>query len=198
MKTFAIAFLFLLLSVVLITYSKQPSPSTLGENIDIIAQVNTCILNLTVYPEGRVPPINNWGTNADITVYNSLNSLQFATSITTDNFGQTTINNCLLGSYPEVGLYKFKVKAIAHLTRVFTNINSFYAYQSNIDLTSKLLQAGETSIVVDDYINSLDLATQIKNFFLPDYQNDLNADGIVNVLDINLSVNNLFKAGETL
>ncbi len=70
--------------------------------------------------------------------------------------------------------------------------------KTNNSLNNKrLLIAGETSRINDDYINSLDLSTQALNYgILNNEKNDINRDGIVNSMDFSITAYNIYTEGQ--
>lgn len=168
-------------------------------NVTVSAQVPACIITLTVYPEKRVPPTGNWGTDLTIDIYNSSNQLVTTFNATSNNQGQITYDVCdqdglSLGK----GVYTFYVRGKSHLRKIFGNITTFDQYASNVNLAAggQRLLAGETSIVYDNYVNGLDLSTQVEQLYTGDDKNDLNQDGAVNALDLAITVTNLYKFGD--
>lgn len=167
-------------------------------DVKLDADVSGCILELTVRPEKRIPSVNNWGTIADFEVRDSNNVVLQTFSSSTTNNGETTINLCDLGFNPKLGNYNFYVKGFSHLAKLFSDITTFKYAINQLDLnpSGNFLFAGETSNIYDNYINSLDISNQLKNFYTSSYKNDLNQDGIVNSLDFSNTIYNFFRKGD--
>jgi len=162
------------------------------------ARVGWCLLSITVYPEKRIPSVNNWGAILDVTIYRSDNSVFAGFTTTTDNQGYSLINLCDMGYSPEPGNYNFHLRSHSHLRRYYANISAFNTDQTDINFSadgSRLL-AGETSNVFDNKINSLDISTQIVNLYTSSYKNDLNQDSEVNSLDLSNTIHNFYLIGE--
>ncbi len=167
-------------------------------DIGIDADVYGCDLTLTIHPEKRLPASNNWATDLSISIYDGLGVLKGTATGTSDNAGTLSMDLCSEGIYLVSGTYTFKVRGTSHLRKAFDPVASFDIYSNTIDLSigGDELLAGETSLVFDNYINSLDLATQIKRLYSSDSVTDLNRDGTVNSLDISNTLYNLFVAGD--
>jgi hypothetical protein len=120
-------------------------------------------------------------------------------SAVSDSNGFATMDFCSLGfAFPEDD-YNFYVRGFSHLNKKFLNFRAFNPLETEIDFTvgGAELSAGETSVVYDNKINSLDLSTQISAFYsTTDIKNDLNRDGKVNSLDFSNSIYNLYDIGE--
>jgi len=164
----------------------------------IKADIYGCDMDLTVYPERRIPAANNWATDLVVYIYDSGNTLLGTLTGTSDNAGLLTEDLCSQGIYLTSGTYNIKVRGKSHLTKGFNSINGFTYYTNSIDLTGggERLLAGETSLVYDNYINGLDLSTQIKALYSGNDKDDLNQDGIVNSLDISNTLSNLLTTGD--
>jgi hypothetical protein len=169
-------------------------------NIDI--QDNLCIFNITVKPEKRLPTTNNWGTLLTVEILD-LSGFRIGTlQGRSNNFGQATFDICAQGVAMTTNTsYNFYIRGLSHLRKYYPNVNIVLGAKGANDFsvggTSKLLLAGETSVIFDNYINSLDLSTQAKNFRrTDDEKDDLNRDGIVNALDISNTAYNFRKVGD--
>ncbi len=191
-----------LLIVALWLKLNQPQSGVLGVTASADVQINaivpSCLLGITVYPEKRIPPVNNWGTILTVNIYDSTNSLFGTFTTTTNSQGQSLTDLCALGMTPLPGTYTFYLRGYSHLRKVFPSIDSFENHETDIDFSSggEVLLAGETSNIFDNKINSLDLSTQIVKLYTSDYKNDLNQDGKVNSLDISNTIYNFFKTGD--
>jgi hypothetical protein len=167
-------------------------------DVNVSATVSGCLLDLIVKPEKRIPRVNNWGTIADVSITNLSNTVLANFTTTTNNLGKTTIDLCSMGINLSAGNYNFFIRGYSHLMKKFSNIYAFNNVYSYIDLSSgdQFLMAGETSKIYDNYINSLDISTQISTLFTGSYKNDLNQDSIVNSLDIANTITNFFLKGD--
>jgi hypothetical protein len=170
-----------------------------SEGVNVGASVEACLLRLKVYPEKRIPPTGNWGTDLTVNIYDSNDVAYVNFTTTTDDLGFSPyIDICdLLGPPPQVGQYDLVVKGLSHLRSRYSSVTLFNQSQTSIDLTTEPpLLAGETGMISDDFINGLDLSTQVKTLYTNNNKNDLNQDGIVNSLDISNSIYNLYMQGE--
>jgi hypothetical protein len=168
------------------------------KDINVNASINPCLLYLTVKPEKRIPPLNNWDTGIDMDVYNTNSTLLFSLTTSTNNLGKSTIDLCDQSIAVSPGNYNFYIKGTSTLRKLYPNVPAFSSYETFTDFSANgsFLLAGETSNTFDNYINSLDLSTQIKTIYTNDYKNDLNQDGVVNGLDLSITINNFFKKGD--
>ncbi len=167
-----------------------------AETVHITASIKMQDFQLTVYPEKRVPPTNNWSTIIDFRIVNSSNgNLLFQTNLTTNNLGTTTY---ILGPAEDIpsGNHRVYIKGISHLTKRYDNI-PFQQQHENFDFTPYGdLLAGETNHANDDFVNSLDISSLVSEFLTADYTNDLNQDSIVDHDDIEIQIFNLYTAGD--
>ncbi len=184
-------------------YSKYKKESIEGrvlqitDSVNLSAQISSCILDLTVYPEKRIPSVNNWGTQLDVQIYSLTNNFEGSFVTNTNNFGNAVINVCDEGIYVADGTYNIYIKGFSHLRKNYANINSFATSESSVDVTPDGdLLAGETSNIYDNYINTLDLSTQYATFGTFSLKNDLNRDDTVNSLDISNTVTNFYINGD--
>lgn len=164
----------------------------------VTASVPSCILQITTRPADRIPTTNNWGTQLQITATNLSDLTQTAFSGTSNNLGELTYDFCANAQVVTSGNYDFSIQGFSHLTKRIPNVLAFTSYNSSLFFTapSQELTAGETSIVFDNYINGLDLSTQVVNLNSADVKNDLNQDGLVNSLDLSITVKNLYVQGD--
>jgi hypothetical protein len=181
-----------------------PSQSVLGMatfgpfELQTSARVGGCLLGITVYPEKRIPAVNNWGTILDVSIYD-INHVHYASfTTTTDNQGFSLVDLCEMGYQPPHGVYHFQLRGYAHLRRYKTNYDAFAVDRTDINFSfdGTRLLAGETSNVFDNKINSLDISTQIIKLYTNDYKNDLNQDRKVNSLDLSNTIYNFYAVGE--
>ncbi len=188
--------IFLIISLVSLSFFLAIKVSS-QENVDVNAIVGGCTLQVTVYPEKRIPVTGNWGTNLDVELYLASNN-QYQGTLTglSNNSGIAVFDVCDEIS-PVATDYKIYIRGKSHLRRNYGIHTLFNTPSSSLDLSSdgKLI-AGETSIVYDNFINVLDISTQISKLETNDDKNDLNQDGEVNVLDIATSINNYLTEGD--
>lgn len=174
--------------------------TTLGfggvSQVDITADVYSCELNIIIYPEKRIPQINNWDTLLDVQISNTQNQIASLTA-PSNNFGVGTFPLCLNNYQLTSGNYNFYVRGFSHLRRRYSNVTAFDTQTETLDLRPfGEMYAGETSAVFDNYINVLDISTQISNMYTNSIKNDLNQDGYVNTLDISNTITNFYLAGQ--
>ena len=167
--------------------------------VNLLVKNSLCTSVFKAYPEKRIPRIGNWSTDIISDVY-VVNGSKLATgTATSDSQGIYTIDYCALGYTLFPGNYDFYVKGFSHLEKKFANTPAFDVDGPSItDFTtgSRQLFAGETSMVFDNKINSLDLSTQIRLLYSADIKNDLNRDTKVNSLDLSNTVWNLYMLGD--
>jgi hypothetical protein len=170
----------------------------ISENVTVTAAVYSCTLSINVKPEKRIPVINNWDTEIDVEIYNSGGTFLGDFNAPTDNMGNATVNICAEGILITGGTYDFYIKGFSHLRMHFDNYVGFGTQQTTIDFSSsgQRLFAGETSVIYDNFINTLDLSTQIVKMETADVKNDLNQDGEVNALDISNTITNYLLSGD--
>lgn len=167
------------------------------DSVNISVSVYSCTLDLTVYPENRIPATGNWSTEVDADVYDSSNAFVATLTGISNASGVVTFDLCGQALTIPPGNYRFYVKGTSHLRKDYGLRNSFNSVQSSLDLTPYGdLVAGETSEVFDNYINSLDISTQFANYLTADMTNDLNQDGVVNVFDISDTISKFYLEGE--
>jgi len=207
MKKYSKILLLLIFLFIFLALSIKPAPEeekVVEEKAEVesgtvhtTATIDLLDFLFTVYPEKRVPPVNNWGTIANFRVVNkNTGNLLFQADITTNNLGMATY---ILGPLDDIpsGNHRVYIKGISHLTKRYNSI-SFQDQHENFDFTPYGdLLAGDTNPVNDNTINSLDLSTLIIRLNTGDYINDLNQDTIVNSLDLSIQIFNLYKTGDT-
>lgn len=168
-----------------------------SEEVTIRASLSGCILNITVYPERRLPVVGNWDTILNVEIFDASDSVLVAFPLTTNTSGFASADLCSMNVYPQAGNYTFYIRGFSHLRKKFPNKVTFTLFTNELNLTSDgELLAGETSIIYDNYINTLDLSVLVKFLFTSDYKTDLNQDGKVNSLDISILLKNLFSFGD--
>lgn len=173
------------------------TPLSHSQNIDISAEVPIRQIQFKVFPEKRLPSINNWSTIVDVELRSC------STNQTVHRFQQITTNNAGIGTINVSNLsvrgdnYTAVIRGASHLNKKFS---CYHFNNQNVfmDLTTgnSTLLAGEISNKYDNYINALDISVLIKNFYSSDYYSDLNQDGKVNSLDSSIQLINLYKNGD--
>ncbi len=201
MLSFCLVGLGLILFVVVVYSRGRQAPEQIAQvtdNVEITAEIKACILRLKVYPEKRIPRADHWHTTHRVDVYDhDTNTYKgsFATWATSNGISETDL--CELGIDTAFGKYDFYVRGDSHLRKAYKNRDGFYYALTEFDLTPEgELLAGETSVIYDNYINALDISTQIVAFETGDYINDLNQDSEVNSLDISNTIYNYYVGGE--
>ncbi|MCS7317421.1 MAG: hypothetical protein NZZ41_03750 [Candidatus Dojkabacteria bacterium] len=170
-----------------------------SQQVLISASIYTCNLTLVVKPEKRLPVNNNWSNTNQIQIEDiNTNNIVASFSMNMNNLGIGTINLCANNIFLNEGNYNFYITGFSHLRKKFSNIYSFNIQNITHDLTgtNNFLLAGEISNTFDNKINSLDVSKLIDNMYTNDVKSDLNRDGSVNFLDINIIVTNFLKHGE--
>lgn len=194
------------LTLTFLGYQSSKSPQILGENTTVTANVYACRLDILVQPEQRT--IGNWPTYLNVKIHSEDgNSLIGNFDTNTDNFGFASVNLCDLATpiYLTAGTYIFEIKGYSHLTKLFLEVTGFTKVLNIIDFTIQgELIAGDTNTPQDDEINSLDSTHLIRTIGEvngnPNYniKYDLNLDGVINNLDIEILIDNFYKQGESL
>ena len=147
------------------------------------------------FPENRIPKVGHWMNQSTVEIRNPGFTTPLVTKVVQhDANGYATLGDVDSALVPP-GNYDISVKGYSHLRKVFPNKN-FGANTLSFDLTSPELLAGDTSVVEDNYINSMDFAFAINNLYTSNTKSDLNRDGVVNSLDIGNIVKNIYTYGE--
>lgn len=180
-------------------YCNGISPCSEGPQppVSVTGFIRIIDVSFKVYPEKRIPPVGNWDTFANVTLKSCSSSYtRTFNNIPTDTTGFGVVPIPANNPLP-AGTYRFYIRGFSHLNRQF-NCYALNGSNPYIDLTpeSKLLLAGEVSVVYDNYINSLDMSVMVNHLFTSDYHNDVNQDTKVNSLDLGNQVYNLFKPGD--
>jgi hypothetical protein len=166
--------------------------------VEITARIYGCLFEIIAYPEKRIPRNGNWSTilNLDLISTSTNQSLSF--QATTNSQGFASLDLCSMGFTPESGTFDLYLRGYSHLRKQFTNIDLFTFALTTLALTkdTQHLLAGETSVIFDNKINSLDVSTQVNNLYTNSYKNDLNQDGKVNSLDLSNTSYNLYLTGD--
>lgn len=168
------------------------------EDVTIEANVGSCILEVKVYPEKRIPATGNWDTFVTAELYLSETNF-FVGSITVESnqYGNATFQICEQGFLVSDADYDLYLRGASHLFRYYGSFRMFDDSLTFLDLKEEPpLLAGETSIRFDNFINTLDVSTQITRLETVDYINDLNQDGEVNILDLSNTITNYLISGD--
>lgn len=176
----------------------RSNAGVLAEDVIVTASVPVCSLQLTARPADRIPPIGNWGTYLNVSVTNLTDQHLFAFGGNSDNQGTINYDLCDNGVSVVPGTYNFYIRGLSHLRKKFPAVQTFTNYNSSVIFAapSQYLIAGETSEVYDNFINGLDISTQVVSLYTDDEQDDLNQDGVVNALDLSVTVKNLYAQGD--
>ena len=169
-----------------------------NDNISISAAIYPDTLLFTVYPEKRAPTTNNWDTILDFEILDcsTYATLHSFSTITTNNAGEGTIDLSSISLAPDS--YAFRIKAYSHTSKRM-NCYSLTDMSPTISIDFTLegdLFAGDTSVISDNYINSLDISNMINNLYQTDYKTDLNQDSKINSLDYSNLLYNLYVSGD--
>lgn len=205
-KTFLKAvFVFVLASISvgfitnLISQKSSKREPEVKQSVTISGNVKVERISFTVYPEKRVPVTGNWSTEMEVTVRpaGSPTIVLQRTGLVTNSSGLGVIDLTPSETITP-GNYDFSIKGISHLRRNYDNYSITKVYEYfDFSLTGKKLLAGDTGIVVDNYVNSLDISTVVKNFYTGIVKEDLNRDSIVNSLDLSIQIANLYQTGDS-
>lgn len=188
---------FLLLICSLTLFLGIPKSIAQQQDVNVSATVQPCILILLFQPSDRI--LGNFSTNADVSLrFSTTNNLLHNFNLTTDNSGSGVYDFCANSIFPVSGLYDFYIRGTSHLRKRISTVLTFTRATTTTDLRSptNLLIAGETSNIFDNKINSLDISTQIRALGTNNILNDLNQDGIVNELDLEITRRNFFLVGD--
>jgi hypothetical protein len=170
----------------------------LQEDVEIRAYIKMQEIKFKVYPEKRHPSTGNWSTHADFKVLEPTETIPtFERDLVhTDSSGIGTIQLEHSENVPE-GHYSVLIKGISHLTKRYDDIHfSKIAEYYDFTLDYDDLLAGDTHDSRDNFVNSLDISTLIRNLNTNNYVNDLNQDSQVNSLDLSNQVYNISKFGD--
>jgi hypothetical protein len=197
-KTYFIGLALIILPGILLSYQVYILRVYSQDDVDVVANVSPCTLELTVHPERRIPPTGNWSTALDVEIYSLPGEVYEGTVTGTSNAqGTAVFDLCSAGITVTSGDYDFYVKGFSHLRRLYSDITAFNQAESSVDLSGLGdLFAGETSNVYDNVINSLDVSSQIGAYQDATVKYDLNRDGQVNVLDLSNTIRNYFLSGD--
>lgn len=166
------------------------------ENEVLITAKVDYTLSIRVYPEKRIPPVNHWMNQNVVEIRNVGSTIPLVTqTVNMDANGEGTLTSVDSSVVPS-GNYDFAIKGYSHLRRIFTA--AIASNEEFLDLTGPGLDllAGDTSVVEDNYVNSLDLSTISQYLYTGNIKNDLNRDGLVNSLDLSNMSTNLYLKGE--
>lgn len=187
------------------TTTHKEDGTVLSADINVTAFVDNptvnsdpnCIANIIAIPEKRAVT-NDLSTDLTVDVYDDDTYMGTFTTTTNSN-GEATVNLCGQGLTLGSNYYDYDVIGFSHLRRSVDNIQSFQRDEFDLDFSESgtvTLLAGETSVNFDNYINSLDISTQIRTLYTNDNKNDLNRDHIVNSLDLSNTIYNLYEKGD--
>jgi len=167
-------------------------------SVNVSANVSACLLNFTLYPEKRIPSNGNWSNTIQLQIRNSVNTPLANVTFDTNALGNAFVNLCDNGIKLTPGTYNFSVAGLSHLRKNFNGVSAFYFYQTDFVRTeaNDRLLAGETSVVYDNYINSLDISFLVATLYTDNLRSDLNRDNLVNSLDLSNQVYNIYKTGD--
>lgn len=151
---------------------------------------------IKAWPEKRVNTPGNWGTEAKVVFYNrDFRSIVYQAIIPINDQGWGILETDEISE----GMYHISVKGLSHLTKVMRNKeikSKLYTLDFTFGETFYLL-AGDSHSDKDDFVNGLDIATEVEKLYNDNVHADLNKDGMVNGLDISITVGNLYKYGQT-
>jgi hypothetical protein len=167
-------------------------------DVNVTASVPACDLQITARPASREPAVNNWATTLTVNVKQLNGTSLFTLNSTSDSSGTAYYDLCTNNVSMMPGNYDFFIRGQSHLIKKFSSVEAFRYYATTLSFTNPTdyLTAGETSIVFDNFINGLDLATQLQKLYSTDVDNDLNQDGEVNALDLSITISNIYKSGD--
>lgn len=168
------------------------------DNPDAIFSIDLSqTINVSAYPEKRVPAENNWATTGSVRFYDAQSGiLRYSFPVKTSAGGVV-----ILEEKVAEGNYQVSFKGRSHLTSFLRNILVESGEDVDLDFSlaqNEYLLAGDVHSSKDDFVNALDISAAIKELYVDDIDADLNKDGIVNGLDLNMEVANLYEAGEQL
>ena len=168
-----------------------------SNTVNINAYIKTSLLRFRVFPEKRIPRINNWHTISSVVLRNCTNNKTYTFNnvpIDGQGYGELTIDETIV-VYD--GPYRWYVKGYSHLNRKY-NCYAMDIAKNFVDLTKegKELLAGEVSVIDDNYINALDMSVLVNKMFVNDYSTDLNQDTKVNSLDFSNQIFNIYLFGD--
>ncbi|MFH1433810.1 MAG: fibronectin type III domain-containing protein, partial [Candidatus Uhrbacteria bacterium] len=155
----------------------------------------TISLILQAQPEKRWLRQGNWHTDFDLGIRElDFNSPFYeVTVLTNDEAGEATVD---IFDVP-FGTYDFSGKGLSHLGKMIYDL-PFVEDNTLADFTFGYtfdLLAGDTDPTRDDFVNSLDISSLIKDLNIDNEVSDLNQDSLVNSLDINILLTNLNVLG---
>lgn len=166
-----------------------------GNQVNITASVLFTV-NIKVYPEKRVPATGNWVNQNTIQIRTVGSTTPIISQVVSMNVNGDGTMSPIDPIILPAGTYDFAIKGYSHLRKIYTGTISTAV--TNLDFTGpgNEMLAGDTSLVEDNYINSLDLSNLSRNLYTGDIKNDLNRDTSVNSLDLSNIAFNLYKSGQ--
>lgn len=168
------------------------------DDISVNTSVSTTQLNISLFPDARVPATGNYANSQEVqirTCNTALTPLYTISSLSTNSSGAGTIN--LAASSNFSGNYNVYVRGISHLGKNMGCVNLNQKVTSvSFSAASERLVPGETSTAFDNYINGLDGAAIAGNFSTSNTKYDLNRDGTVDQADLDIWGDNVYQAGD--
>jgi hypothetical protein len=202
---YAAGFILAIAASVFITYldSRNSSEDRIlgtvvqNDGVSVSVDINTCLLDLTVLPEKRIPATGNWQTELEAEIFDTSDVYVDTISGTSDSSGTLSFDLCAGAITIEPGDYKFFIKGKSHLRKDYGTQTTFETVEDDLDLSGDgELVSGETSSVFDNYINALDVSPMFLNYLTSDDKQDLNQDGIVNIFDFSDQILKIYQDGE--
>ncbi|MFW5702634.1 MAG: hypothetical protein ACOCXP_01565 [Candidatus Dojkabacteria bacterium] len=174
----------------------QSGPSS--GNLSVSSSVSTTALNLRVYPDSRVPSTGNF-TNTQLveirTCNSALNTVTSTPTLATNSSGDGTISFNPGSNFQ--GLYNIYVRGVSHLGKDLGCVDfNTRTVTAQFTAPEDRLIPGEVSAVYDNYINGLDASGIASNFGTSNVLYDLNRDGIVDQLDLDIWGGNVYLLGD--
>ncbi len=167
-----------------------------GENqVLITAKVNSTLI-IKVYPEKRIPATGNWQNQNIIEIRQVGSTVPIVSQVIAMNtIGDGTMASIDVNLVP-TGSYDFAIKGYSHLRKIYTATVGTAEVNLNFTGPGQELLAGDTSVVEDNFVNSLDLSQISINLYSTNIRNDLNRDTEVNSLDLSNMSYNLYLSGQ--
>lgn len=186
---------YLILVISLLAVVNLSTKVTFAQDANVTAKVNYQI-NLRVLPEKRIPATGNWSNQNTVEIRLPNSTTPIITQIINTNANGDGIMTSVDSDVIPPGNYDFAVKGYSHLRKKYTailgsNIITTLDFSNDGDLL-----AGDTSIVEDNFVNSLDLSQISIYLYTGNLKNDLNRDTGVNSLDLSNMSYNLYVGGD--
>jgi hypothetical protein len=153
-------------------------------------------LDVKAWPEKRWPRTNHWQTRAvvDLREVGASSRVLADGTVTTSSLGEGSV--VFTDAAPQS--YDIGLKSLSHLRKILRNV-SLEAGTNSVDFTlggTFYLLAGDVNRSQDNLVNSLDASTLLSALSTSNEISDLNRDGQVNSLDVNILLANLMKRGD--